>query len=187
MIDDMILLLNKATPLIQQFEGFVASPYYCSALKLTIGYGQVIKPNGIYGGRFGSEIIKLSAPIPEVHQIKARNLLLKNQWGNLITKEQATELLHNHIKNDWLKIKNHLPPIMGIHQKVAVVSFLYNENVGLTKFEDSTLFKKLKKSDFIGAAEEFEKWIFVNGQKNKGLINRRKIEKNIFTKALELT
>lgn len=175
------ILFDLCVPHIQKFEGFVASPYYCSALKLTIGYGEVIKDNKMYNQTHGSEIINLSKPVPQVRDIKKRNAELKIQWGSLITKPQATELMKNHLKNEWIKIKNYLPPHLTNNQKIAILSFVYN--VGLKAFEASTLYKYLKKSDFSRASGEFDKWIFAGGMRNQGLINRRTQEKNIFLSA----
>lgn len=179
MTDDDVF--DLCIPHIQKFEGFVASPYYCPALELTIGYGEVIKPNKLYNQTHGSEVIKLSKPVPEIHQIKKRNAELKNQWGDLITKTQAVEFIKNHLKNDWIKIKNHLPPNLTHNQKIAILSFVYN--VGVGAFMDSTMYRLLKKSYIDRAGLEFDRWIFVDGKKSQGLINRRQHEKNIFLSA----
>lgn len=99
----------------------------------------------------------------------------------MITKTQAVEFIKNHLKNDWIKIKNHLPPNLTHNQKIAILSFVYN--VGVGAFMDSTMYRLLKKSYIDRAGLEFDRWIFVDGKKSQGLINRRQHEKNIFLSA----
>jgi lysozyme len=60
----------------------------------------------------------------------------------------------------------------------ALVSFIYN--IGCTNFKSSMLLKYLNKRDFGAAADEFDKWIYANGVKLNGLIQRRFAEKQLF-------
>ena len=60
----------------------------------------------------------------------------------------------------------------------ALASFIFN--VGVGAFQKSTLLKKLNNSDYTGAADEFDKWIYSNKKISQGLINRRKKEKDLF-------
>lgn len=68
-------------------------------------------------------------------------------------------------------------PLTG-NQIGALTSFVFNLGVG--NLSTSTLLKKLNKSDYIGAANEFDKWIFSKGIKLNGLIKRRAEEKQLF-------
>lgn len=60
----------------------------------------------------------------------------------------------------------------------ALVSFAFN--VGLTKFKQSTLLKKLNAGDLSGAADEFPKWRKGGGKVLPGLVRRREAEKRLF-------
>ena len=66
----------------------------------------------------------------------------------------------------------------------SLVSFTFN--VGINAFKNSTLLKKLNSKDYIGASNEFTRWVFasVNGKKTKlpGLVRRREKEKELFLK-----
>ena len=68
------------------------------------------------------------------------------------------------------------------NQVGALVSFVFN--LGAGNLSVSTLLKKINRQDFIGAAKEFDKWVYatVNGVKQKlnGLIARRAAERALF-------
>lgn len=70
------------------------------------------------------------------------------------------------------------------HQYDMLVSFTYNLGVGALR--SSTLLKKLKKKDIMGAAEEFPRWIYATNPKNglkepnADLKYRREAERQIF-------
>lgn len=60
----------------------------------------------------------------------------------------------------------------------ALVSFCFN--IGSSAFTSSTLVKMLNAGNIPGAANEFDRWIYSQGQISSGLITRRAAEKNIF-------
>lgn len=59
----------------------------------------------------------------------------------------------------------------------AYVSFMYN--VGPTAFKGSTLLKKLKLGDRIGACNELFRWVYAKGKKLPGLVARRAAENKV--------
>jgi len=60
----------------------------------------------------------------------------------------------------------------------ALVSFVYN--VGGDAFSRSTMLLKLNQRNYLGAACQFDRWVYDNGKKIKGLIARRRIERSLF-------
>ena len=78
-------------------------------------------------------------------------------------------------KYEGCSLKCYLDPI-GI-----LVSFVYN--IGSGNFQSSTLRQKLRRKDYAKAALEFPKWRRANGQILRGLVNRRKKEKELFLKS----
>lgn len=98
--------------------------------------------------------------------------------GDRITLEQSDELL----KSDLEGFKKEMIPLVDVEvtrgQFVALLSFVFN--LGTKAFMTSTLRKKLNKGDFEGASFEFLKWKFVNGEEVRGLLNRRKAERELF-------
>lgn len=97
--------------------------------------------------------------------------------GDVITFDKAEELLKDDIYF-LLKVLDRVEVFLTDNQKVALISLIFN--IGQTNFLKSTLFKKLNKSDFLGASIEFDRWIYSKGKVLKGLQNRRKKEKKIF-------
>ena len=64
------------------------------------------------------------------------------------------------------------------NELAALTSFVFN--LGATALSTSTLLKKLNRSDYRGAAEEFDKWVYAGSKKLNGLIKRRAEEKQLF-------
>ena len=103
---------------------------------------------------------------------------IKNvKQGDKITKEEAEKLYAQDFV-EHIKPLNNVKVSLSKNEKIALASFIYN--VGSNAFKNSTLLKKLNNGDKKGAAEEFDKWIYDNGKIQKGLVNRRKKEKNLF-------
>ncbi len=75
---------------------------------------------------------------------------------------------------------------MTQNQFDALVSFTFNN--GENAFASSTLRRKFNSKDYLGAASEFSRWVYVQDPKTKkmivseGLKNRRIDEKNLFCK-----
>ena len=97
--------------------------------------------------------------------------------GMVITKEKANELFKQDFEAHCAPIKK-VKVCLTSNQKIALASLIYN--IGAGGFEKSTLLKKLNNGDYKGAADEFDKWIYQNGKILKGLVNRRKKEKELF-------
>lgn len=66
---------------------------------------------------------------------------------------------------------------MGEYQRAALYSFTYN--VGTSAFSKSTLLKRINAGDVDGACEELRRWIYAGGQKWRGLMNRRDMERTM--------
>ena len=87
------------------------------------------------------------------------------------TKQECVYLLKKEIdKRTKYILDNYSGPITQ-GELDAYVSFSYN--VGIGAFSRSTLFKKLKSGDHIGACNELLKWVYAKGKKLPGLVARR--------------
>lgn len=100
------------------------------------------------------------------------------EQGMTCTKEQAEQWLYKDLAwaqtavNQMVKVK------LAQNQYDALVSFVYNE--GELQFSKSTLLRKLNLGDFVGAAKEFDRWVYDNGKIITGLVARRRVERDQF-------
>lgn len=103
--------------------------------------------------------------------------------GDKITLEQAEKLLRDDIKDaenvvnlDYVSGRD--KPLVTQNQFDALCSFVFN--VGSNRYLDSTLRRKIKQGDIMGAAGEFKHWIYSDHKIAPGLIPRRDAERRLF-------
>lgn len=145
---------QNSLELIKKWEGLYLDAYLDPVGIPTIGYGTIQYPNG-----------------------------KKVRLGDKITEQQAEAYLKEECEEKSEEVSKLMSGIsLNQNQFDALVSFCYN--LGTGALAESTLLKKLKANDFVGAALEFERWnkATVNGERVKlpGLTNRRKDERNLF-------
>lgn len=98
--------------------------------------------------------------------------------GQHITPEKAEELLKKDIEKFEAVINQCVEVEITQSMYDALVSFTFN--LGIVKFKKSTLLRLLNRGDYRGAAEQFDRWIYVNNRVSNGLIKRRAAEKALF-------
>ena len=103
--------------------------------------------------------------------------------GDKITLEQAEKLLGDDIRDaenvvnlDYVSGRD--KPLVTQSQFDALVSFVFN--VKRESYLGSTLRRKLKAGDKMGAAGEFKRWIYSDHKIAPGLIPRRDAERRLF-------
>lgn len=101
--------------------------------------------------------------------------------GDVCTVEQAEEWLIRDCANAEKSIKNSVKVPLSENQYAALLSFVYN--VGNGGFERSTLLRLLNEKHYASAADQLTNWIYDNGRKVQGLINRRNAEKDVWNGA----
>jgi len=103
----------------------------------------------------------------------------KVQIGDIITKEQAERWLDMETSQNAKDIDSLVTVPLTNNQKNSLVSFVYN--VGISAFKASSLLRLLNSgADKNTVAAQFDRWVYDNGVKVKGLINRRNAEKKLF-------
>lgn len=147
---------HKCIYLIRRFEGFSAKPYLCPANVPTIGYGSTRYENG-------DAVSMDDAAIDEARAIGIMRAALKSYENDVLR---------------YLKVP------VNQNQFDALVDFAYN--CGSKNLLKSTLLAKVNEQKFDAAAKEFDKWIYANGRKLSGLINRRKAERALFESSVGL-
>jgi lysozyme len=100
--------------------------------------------------------------------------------GMTITKEQAEDLVEKDARDAVDTIERLVKTELSDNQMAALTSFVYN--IGSTKFITSTMLDLLNAKDFVGASKQFDRWIYIKGKISRGLVKRRKAEKELFLK-----
>lgn len=98
--------------------------------------------------------------------------------GDTCTKDQAEIWLKNDCKWVDAALDKYIKVAITQNQFDALASFVYN--IGETAFAKSTMLTLINKSDHSAAANQFDRWIYDNGKKIVGLVNRRAKEKALF-------
>lgn len=150
------LAIEAATKLICKFEGYVDHPYQCSAKVWTIGYGTTRYPNGERVSPYDKGCTDLEA----------------RKW------------LSDEIKKCLCQVERLITVHLNRNQMAALISFVYN--LGAGNLNASTLRSKLNRRDYVGASNEFRKWVYAGGRKLKGLERRREAERELFVRPVNM-
>lgn len=102
----------------------------------------------------------------------------KVKQGDVITAGEADVLLALDVQEAERAVNAYVDVDINQNQFDALVSFVYN--LGAGNFKLSTLLRKLNEGDYLGAANEFERWNKAGGKVLNGLVRRRKAESNLF-------
>lgn len=147
-----MILNDEGKKLIKDFEGLKLEAYLDVGGVPTIGYGTIKYPNG--------------------NRVKI---------GDKITKEQADEYFESDIKYFTKNVSKAVSANLNSNQFSALVSFTYN--LGIGNLSKSTLLKRVNLNpNDPEIANEFAKWINVNGKPVNGLKRRRQEESKLYFK-----
>lgn len=103
----------------------------------------------------------------------------KVQQNDIITEAQAEKWLNMETSQNAMDIKTLVKVPLTNNQLSALISFVYN--VGINGFKASSMLRLLNSGvDKNTVADQFDRWVYDNGVKVKGLINRRNAEKKLF-------
>lgn len=102
---------------------------------------------------------------------------LTAQLGRPYTKEECNSLLEYDLAVHAEGVMKCIKPEMTAGQKAAFVSFAYN--VGVRKFCESTMAKKINAGDAAGACKELSRWTTAGGKQLMGLVRRRAAERSL--------
>lgn len=136
--------------LIKRFEGLKTTPY------------KAVKSEKYYSigyGHYGPDV----KPVQVITEKQAENLLIQDVATRAVQIEKALNAAEIEVNQN---------------QFDALCSFAFN--VGVEALLDSTLWQHLEKGDYAGAAAQFERWIYADGKKLKGLVLRRQAERRLF-------
>ena len=142
--------------LIQEFESFVNAPYLDSARVWTIGYGSTYYPNG-------KPVTGRDKPITRGYADTIQRHVIATDFEPVIN-----ELLKREIANGFVT--------QNMYD--ALISLTYN--IGVNGFKRSSVLRLLKQGDKENASNAFLLWNTAGGKVLKGLVNRRKKERELF-------
>ena len=100
------------------------------------------------------------------------------QMGQIITKEQAINLLKQDVAGFEVAINRLVKVPLNQNQFDALVSLAFN--IGSSALRDSTLLKKLNSGDYSAASAQFDVWNRAGGKVVSGLVRRRAAERQLF-------
>lgn len=103
--------------------------------------------------------------------------------GDVATPEQCDELTRQEVAKALNVVDSSVPQQLPDGMRVAFSSFIYN--VGPYAYQRSTLLKKLRAGDYVGACNELMRWVYAGGRKLRGLERRREAERQICLSSLE--
>jgi len=138
--------------LIRRSEGFEAKPYRCPAGVPTIGYGSTRYTDGT----------------PVTMQDKP---ITKDQADAIL---QVTLIEYEHAVNRYVTVP------LSQSQFDALVDFAYN--AGAKNLLTSTLLRMLNAGNYVGAANQFGRWVYGSGRPLPGLVKRRAFERALFVR-----
>lgn len=102
----------------------------------------------------------------------------RKDLGKAFTPERCAELLRQDLRAAEAGVKRAVRVPITQGQYDVLTSFTFN--VGEANLKGSTLVRKLNAGDCLGAAREFDRWVYARGQKLPGLVTRRAEERKIF-------
>ena len=157
-----MIISAAGVQLIKSFEGCHSSPYRCPANLWTVGYGRVLYP----------EQARLKTPERTAYKLKPVD---NRAWSH----DEIDDLLAKDLYRFTSGVLRLCPAAADNDCHLdALTSFSFN--VGLGNLQASTLRMKYNRAEFINAADEFPKWRRAGGRIVKGLVRRRKQERELF-------
>lgn len=95
-----------------------------------------------------------------------------------VTEQAAFAQLVVEVSTRWSAVKKMLKVPVTSGQAIALISLSFN--IGIAALRTSTLMRLLNEGKPKQAAEQFDRWVFANGQRMNGLVTRRASEKTLF-------
>jgi lysozyme len=97
--------------------------------------------------------------------------------GQAKTPAQCDALLQQELTIAMAGVDRNVTKPQPETRRAALASFAYN--VGESQFKASTLLRKLNAGDARGACAELSRWVYAQGKKLQGLVNRRAAEREL--------
>jgi len=144
-------------------------------LKTKIGAGVIAAAIGLVAAWEGRSLVAYVDPvgIPTIcdgftHGVK---------MGDVATPERCDALTEQEVRKALAVVDRSVPQSLPDGVRVALASFVYN--VGAGAYDRSTLLRKLRAGDLVGACNQLPLWVYAGSKKLRGLELRREAERKI--------
>jgi len=97
--------------------------------------------------------------------------------GKTYSENECRYLLNKDLSSVARRIDPYITRPVPDTTRAALYTFAYN--VGATSFKNSTLLRLLNRGYTAGACDQLRRWVYADGRKWQGLINRREIEREV--------
>ncbi len=147
---------ERGRALLAAWEGGARLRAYAdSGGAMTIGVGHLLTGDELSSGR----VIIAGEPVP---------------WRDGLSEAQADALLADDLGEAEAVVNSRVCRALAQNQFDALVSFTFN--VGAAAFISSTLLKRINAGMLQDVPAQLRRWVYDNGARVKGLINRREAE-----------
>lgn len=144
------------------------------------GYDVALELIKKWEGKNGKPVLnayKDSGGVPTIGYGHTHNV----RMGDYVTAEEAEQLAREDMDGPCYAVGSMVKVPLNPNQFGALVSLAFN--IGVAAFKKSTLLKRLNGGNYKTAAVCFEQWVYDNGIRVDGLVNRRKDERSVFERA----
>lgn len=144
-------------------------------LKTKLGAGVVSAAIAVVAAWEGRSLIAYVDPvgIPTICDGYTHGVKL----GDVATSERCDALTEQEVRKALAVVDRSVPQPLPEGVRVALASFVYN--VGPGAYGSSTLLRKLRAGDLVGACSQLPRWVYAGGKKLRGLERRREAERQI--------
>lgn len=97
--------------------------------------------------------------------------------GHYYSDKECNVLLLKHLAPVKKAVDGAVKMPIDNYTRAALYSFAYN--VGVNAFQHSSLLRHINAGETLAACDDLRKWVYVNKQRNRGLINRREIDRQV--------
>lgn len=106
------------------------------------------------------------------------HVIRKDEIFSEITEQEGLELLFKDVSEVEELISKIIKIPINNNQLSALVCLVFN--IGIGRFQKSTLLNKLNSGNIMSAADEFLNWSYCNHIRLLGLVRRRGVERILF-------
>lgn len=144
-------------------------------LKTKIGTGVIAAAIGLVAAWEGRSLVAYVDPvgIPTICDGYTQGVEL----GDAASPARCDALTEQEVRKALAVVDRSVPQSLPDGVRVALASFVYN--VGPGAYGSSTLLRKLRAGDRVGACNQLPRWVYAGGKKLRGLERRREAERQI--------